>query len=180
MLRGDWDKLDRLLAFPRLIQGTKLRAGVAKAGMEGAMEALALGFSTETDPSGIAWPKSRRAALEGGQTLSDTGLLRRSFRHRSDHTGFWLWVAGPPAVYAATHQYGATIRPKRARYLKVPVLGRVKGRPRARPVRWVFLRSVTIPQREMVPEGFLPSRWWSLMLRSVEAYLRMVEGGRGK
>lgn len=177
MMRGSWDDLVWLIGLFRKLSKQRFRAGVARAGMEGAVEALALGFATETEPGGQPWPKSRRALLEGGQTLSDTGLLRRSFRHRSDHTGFWLWVAGPPAVYAPTHQYGATIRPRVGRYLMVPVLGRPgKGR-RARPVAWRRLMAVSIPQRQMVPEGDLPQRWWSRMRRSVEAYLeRFVEG----
>lgn len=176
MLRGDWDQLRWTIGLFRQISRQRVRAGVARAGMEGALEALAMGFATETDPAGQSWPKSRRAALEGGQTLSDTGLLRRSFRHRSDHTGFWLWVAGPPQVYAATHQYGAVIRPRRARYLRVPVLGAGRGR-RARPVAWRFLREVRIPRRQMVPEEALTARWWQLMRRSVEQYLdRFAEG----
>lgn len=176
MLRGDWAELERLVGAARELGSQRLRAALARAGMEGAVEALAEGFATQTDPYGRSWEPSIRARLEGGQTLSDTGLLRRSFRHRSDHRGFWLWVGGPPTVYAGTHQYGAVIRPRRARYLRVPVLGRGRG-PRARPVAWRFVQQVVIPRRQMVPEGSWGERWWDSVRRSAEAVVRAVQEG---
>lgn len=49
------------------------------------------------------WKKSRRAAAENGQTLSDKGTLRNSFTYRA--TGSRL-VLGTAVQYAAAHHFG--------------------------------------------------------------------------
>lgn len=38
-------------------------------------------FDEERDPNGVPWPKSRRAARQGGKTLQDKGDLISSVRH---------------------------------------------------------------------------------------------------
>jgi len=54
------------------------------------------------------WKKSKRAALEGGQTLTDTARLRKSIfpKAYSDHAEI-----GTNVVYAAIHQFGGGTRP---------------------------------------------------------------------
>jgi len=167
-ISGPWSELHRVVGVPARIRDSRWRLGLVQAAMEGAQGALAEGFATETDPYGRRWQPSLRAELESGQTLSDTGRLRRSFRWRAQPDGFWL---GTNVIYAAAHQYGAVIRPKHGRYLMVPVLGR-RGRGRARPVEWRRVREVVLPVRQMVPEGDLGPRWAGAIQRSANAYIR--------
>jgi phage virion morphogenesis protein len=49
------------------------------------------------------WKRSLRAVRDGGQTLTDSGKLRRSIKARS--TGTYA-AAGTRIGYAAIHQYG--------------------------------------------------------------------------
>lgn len=93
-------------------------------------------FKTETAPDGTRWPKSIRAGSEGGQTLSDTAHMKNSVTYaaRPDRV-----EAGTNDKKASTHQAGATIRPKRAKYLQFRV-----GK------RWVRKKEVTIPKREFM------------------------------
>lgn len=53
---------------------------------------------------------------------SRTGTLRRSFTPRVTGATFksLLGIYGTSLVYAAAHEYGATITPKRVRYLTIP------------------------------------------------------------
>ena len=91
-------------------------------------------FSRETGPDGAPWPPSRRAQEEGGQTLTDKGILRNSITH----------VAGPDYVdvgtnvlYAAIHQFGGEIRPKSADALYIQRAGKIVA----------VVDSVTMPAR---------------------------------
>lgn len=76
-------------------------------------------FDQERGPGGIPWPQSWRAREEGGKTLTDTGLLRGSVR--SEYGDDWVetGVDGRDTAgqYAASHQWGVTIRPTSARAL---------------------------------------------------------------
>jgi phage virion morphogenesis protein len=90
-------------------------------------------FERETDPAGSPWPASIRVQLEGGKTLTDTAFLRNSITFEADEGGV---AVGTNAAYAATHQFGATIRPVTAKALAFEI-GGVS----------VFAREVTIPQR---------------------------------
>lgn len=79
-------------------------------------------FETESGPGGAPWKKSRRAAREGGQTLTDKGRLRNSLTHNVLADGVEV---GTNVVYAAIHQFGGrtpprTIRPKRKKALYFP------------------------------------------------------------
>ena len=76
-------------------------------------------FATERGPGGIPWPKSWRAREQGGRTLTDRGLLLGSIRSNVGDNFVETGVDGRSvsAKYAATHQFGATIRPVRAKAL---------------------------------------------------------------
>ena len=69
-----------------------------------------------------AWAPSHRAREEGGQTLSLSGVLRRSFTVEAGNG----WAAvGTNVAYAAIHQFGGktgphVIRPKKKKALKTP------------------------------------------------------------
>jgi phage virion morphogenesis protein len=62
-----------------------------------------LAFEEEESPGGEKWEPSQRAESEGGQTLSDTGMLKGSIDTQvfPDHA-----VVGSNLVYAAIHQLG--------------------------------------------------------------------------
>lgn len=82
-------------------------------------------FKTEAGPGGRPWKKSRRALEQGGQTLTDRGRLRASITHNVLSDGVEV---GTNVVYAAIHQFGGktkprTIRPKRAKALRIPGIG---------------------------------------------------------
>lgn len=77
-------------------------------------------FETETGPDGEPWEKSYRAREEGGQTLSDSGILRQSITHI--HSADKLEV-GSAMVYARIHQEGGVIKPKNAKKLSFRVGG---------------------------------------------------------
>ncbi|MEO0252156.1 MAG: phage virion morphogenesis protein [candidate division WOR-3 bacterium] len=85
--------------------------------------------------------------------LQDTGRLTQSVQlHRKGD----VFVFMSDLIYAPTHQFGATIRPKRAKFLTIP------ADPGARYVRrgkWIFARKVRIPARPFFPsENQLPPR----------------------
>lgn len=71
-------------------------------------------FETQRDPDGTPWAPSSRALRQAGPTLTDTGRLRDSVTRKV--TGRQIDV-GTNVIYAATHQFGATIRPKTAKGL---------------------------------------------------------------
>lgn len=66
-------------------------------------------FESEQTPEGEDWQQSIRAAEEGGQTLSDTAILRNSI---SVHTTKTSTEVGSNIVYAAIHQLGGEAGPK--------------------------------------------------------------------
>jgi phage virion morphogenesis protein len=53
------------------------------------------------------WPESQRVKKKGGQTLSRTGRLRRSFTVKASRDRVSV---GTNVIYAAIHQFGGTIR----------------------------------------------------------------------
>ena len=91
-------------------------------------------FVREEGPDAEGWLPSRRAQEEGGQTLTDKGILKNSITH----------VAGPDYVdvgtnvlYGAIHQFGGEIRPKSADKLYIQRGGKVVA----------VVDSVTMPAR---------------------------------
>ena len=90
-------------------------------------------FERSAGPSGARWAPSIRARETGGLTLSDTGRLRGSITHRVRGRAVEV---GSNVRYAATHQFGAVIRPRRATALRFRVGG-----------RWATTREVEVPAR---------------------------------
>ena len=107
-----WGGLDKALGKA----GHKL--GDTQALMESVGEALVSGtlkrFDAEKDPEGQPWEPSGRAQEDGGQTLTDSGRLRRSieFAATSDKV-----MVGSNLPYARIHQLGGKITPKKAKKL---------------------------------------------------------------
>ena len=93
-------------------------------------------FSEGVAPSGEKWKPSLRAELEGGQTMMDGGDLYRSIAHKASRDQVEV---GTNKIYAAVHQFGATIRAKNVPFLRFKVGGRFVSKP-----------SVTIPARPFI------------------------------
>ena len=79
------------------------------------------------------WKPSKRAMVEGGRTMVDTGRLMkyitsRAYRDRAE--------VGTNVIYAAIHQFGGDIEASRSKYLKFRIGG-----------RWAQKKKVRIPAR---------------------------------
>lgn len=131
-LTGDWSQLEGKLHNIAATNFTALHENIG----EYMVSSIQDRFDSETDPQGQRWPQSRRARMEGGQTLSDTGTLRNSFTHRARADRADI---GTMDKRASVHQKGATIRPKNKRHLKFKVGD-----------RWVTTSRVKMPKRQMV------------------------------
>lgn len=148
-VRGDFRGLEDLRRRLSAIGSGQLRREISKVCAEAAMKVTDDGFRRSIDPYGKPWTplKSRK-----GRPLLDTGVhLRNSLAPRVTSSGFVISTAFKGA---AVHQYGAVIRPVRAKALAF----RTRGAPSARRPRGklgpvVFAREVTIPMRRYMPEG---------------------------
>ena len=95
-------------------------------------------FETGKAPGGASLVESLRAKLRGGQTLIETGRLRSSFTFEVlGQVVRW----GTNVIYAAIHQFGGTIVPKKAG-------GRLVFK--APDGHLVFAQKVTLPARPYV------------------------------
>lgn len=100
-------------------------------------------FTAERSPSGVRWPAMKSRS---GRMLRDSGRLFNSITRTASARGFRVFT---PVKYAAVHNYGAVIRPVRAKRLAFTIGGRK-----------VFAKQVTIPKRQFFPSaGELPLRW---------------------
>lgn len=90
-------------------------------------------FEQQRAPAGNPWPPSIRALAEGGKTLIQSGRLVQSVTHEASNDGV---AVGSNVLYAAVHQFGATIVPVTAPALAFKIGG-----------KQVFAQSVTIPPR---------------------------------
>lgn len=90
-------------------------------------------FELGVDPAGDPWPPSLRVLIEGGMTLIDSGELVASITHLANDAGVDV---GTNSIKAASHQFGAVIRPVTAEALAFTIGGEA-----------VFAREVTIPKR---------------------------------
>lgn len=105
------------------------------------------------------WAPSRRARKQGGQTLVDSGLLRRSMQQRS---GPDYAEAGSGLVYARIHQEGGTlsiparVQPVRARKgLRMAVFAKrgsfAQRKTGAVGIRFIPAHTVRMPARPFLP-----------------------------
>lgn len=105
-------------------------------------------FDRLEDPDGAAWAPLRhpRPSSRGAdRPLNDTGLLRTSLVPGQPGSiyeigpmalryGTEVRAPGTNAEYAPVHQYGATITPKKAKFLAIPATQ--KARDTGSPRRW--------------------------------------------
>lgn len=120
------------------------------------------GFLSSRSPYGVSWAALK---LRQGQPLRDTGALMNSITYVPSSQSVIIGPGfGPSSKGAAVQQFGATIRPVKARMLAF--------KPRGSS-RWIFAKRVTIPPRPYLPtqEGGMPQDWSATITREVGLYL---------
>lgn len=123
---------------------------------------IRLCFKMGVDPWGNPWAALK---MRKGQPLRDTGRLQRSITSRADAEGV---TVGTNVFYAPTHQFGATITPKKAKRLVFPGPGG----------NLIFAKKVVVPARPFMPMRryvatvALPPDWALQVVRSIKAYLK--------
>jgi phage gpG-like protein len=129
---------------------------------------IQLGFRASTSPYGEPW---KPPVLRNGAPLVDTGALRSSISYRVEADRV---VIGTNLKYAPVHQFGATILPKRKKYLAVPVGGSAGG---AAPTAMILLRKAVIPARRFMPinngQVELPPAWANSALNAMAKALEL-------
>lgn len=165
-LTGDFRQLRQLLEGLKQLPRELGRSGrLNRAVAEEAMNQVVEGFEQGRDPYGTPWKPTRR----GGAILRNTGRLLNSRSYTLNDRGFTIHFA---AKYAATHNFGAVIKPKPG--TKALAFKLFRGR------KWIFAKKVTIPQRQFVPD---PKRslgriWTPALRRAAQEALRAVLRGK--
>lgn len=132
-------------------------------------------FARQSSPAGVPWAPLKHPRPRGGsQILRDRGLLMASLtaqgRGHVERLNARELVMGTNLEYAGLHQYGGTIRPKRGKYLAIPLTREAvtAGSPRRMDglvgifgakggvlkkgdvVHFALTKSVTVPARPFV------------------------------
>ena len=128
------------IGLPELIvnlQGMKDRCKsllpVMKAGAISARSEIQQRFQTQMSVTGQAWPPLKYPRIRGGDIpLNDTGRLKASFGIKVEDFGF---TVGTAEKQAAAMNFGATIVPKRGKFLCIPMTKAAQraGSPRNMP-----------------------------------------------
>lgn len=128
---------------------------------------IRLCFKLGIDPWSSPWAALK---IRKGQPLRNTGRLNRSVVANPDTKGVTI---GTNVQFAAVHQYGATIEPKK------PGGRLVFPGPNG---RMIFAKKVTIPARPFMPlkKGFttvqLPPAWSADVTRALRTYFTQAAG----
>lgn len=123
-----WGGLDKAVenAVKKLADKRELLTLCGEALIDGTLQR----FRDEEDPEGNKWAPT----IRGGKILTDSAGLQRSID--SAVTSDSVYV-GTNKKYAPPHQFGATITPKKGKYLKFKTPGG----------NWVSVKQVTIKKR---------------------------------
>lgn len=178
-VKGDFDALRELGTKFRNLTSPSAMEDLSRNLAEEAMRQLDAGFRGQRDPYGAPWKQQMRT----GQTLRDTGRLRNSFTYDASGSGFHLGTNARQArihqyggvIKAKNLRMRTTRRPDgssvtTAHFNPRPMLRfqvevgrraftktgkRIKnpGLRRNAILQWVMVPQVTIPKRQMVPEG---------------------------
>lgn len=154
---GDFDKLRTIASTVAAMGKPAFKQLFMKRLAGEAMRLVHEGFAQGTDPQGQPWKRAHR----GGRTLRDTGRLLGSYTAAIRPDGFTL---GTNLKYAGVHQFGAVIKPVRAKALAFRLRGDGGGRRRFGNL--VFAKRVVIPRRQMVPEGTTLGPIWARALET--------------
>jgi phage gpG-like protein len=152
-ITGDFAKLARLQAQLKELMTSDSRKRLSDVVGAAVVTRLQFGFRASESPYGAAWKPLQ--VRTGGKPLLDTGRLRSSLSYQPTSSRF---VVGTSFVGAAVHEFGATIVPRRGRFLRFR--GRSPRRTR-HATDWIFARKVTIPARPFMPNAAqgIPEAW---------------------
>jgi phage virion morphogenesis protein len=131
-LTGDWAKFNKCLDKMKNLNFKAMHEQIGETLTSSARER----FSSQSGPDGRPWQKSRRAAVEGGETLTDNAILKNSITFKARVEGV---AVGTNVKYAPIHQHGGVITAKRAKYLRFRV-----GKS------WARKKSVKMPARPFI------------------------------
>jgi len=172
-VKGPMPELRELASRIEKLTGEAQRSVLTQRLAEEARTQALLGFEQSRDPYGEPW----KPVARGGQPLLDTGRLHNSLRPVSSPNGFTI---STNVKYAATHQYGATIKAKRP-----GIIGRALGR-KGKPLTfkvgppgkqvWRSKYEVKIPRRQFMPEGRLGPIWTAAIFKVADATVREFMG----
>lgn len=178
-ISGDFRKLQKLVAKAADAPSKMMRV-VSKVMAEETIELVHQSFERQESPHGTPWaPRHPNSIRQSGQILRDTGRLQRSFTRDSiSEKGFRV---GTNVKYAAIHQFGGEIVPKKAKALAFWVPGsyqvfsargkRLK-KPKLNSMFLVLTKKVTMPQRAMMPIKTIPKRWMDAYREVVDEVVR--------
>jgi phage gpG-like protein len=95
-------------------------APVLKAGGDWAVSEIKERFQNATSVTGAAWAPLKFPRVRGGSgpPLRDTGVLRASFTSTFDETTLTVGTAQPQAPLM---QFGGIVRPKKGKFLAIPM-----------------------------------------------------------
>ncbi len=142
MLKITWDTKELLVDLRRLKGSLEDRAAVHRIMGEVLLRNTQRRFRREVSPDGKRWPALSPVTLAARRNkrgiLRDTGELFGSIHMQADNRQAEV---GTPLRHpkVLVHQHGATIRPKRARALRIPGVGGKGGD--------LFIRKAVIPPR---------------------------------
>lgn len=178
-ISGDFRKLQKLVVKAADAPSKMMRV-VSKVMAEATIDLVKEGFSQQRDPYGRPWaPRHPNSIRTSGPILRDSSRLWGSFS-RSDvsEKGFRV---GTNVKYAAIHQFGGEIVPKKAKALAFWVPGsyqvfsargkRLK-KPKLNSMFLVLTKKVTMPQRAMMPIKTIPKRWMDAYREVVDEVVR--------
>ena len=123
-------------------------------------------FEAQADPHGVPWVARNPAfGRSGGQIMRNTARFQNSFTTETTSDGFKV---GSNFIGARVLTEGATITPKRAKRLKVPLAAG----------GFAFLKSVKIPGRRVIPTGEPGPKWGPRLIETIEDYGAEVLGAK--
>lgn len=129
-------------------------------------------FRRQGDPQGNPWvPRNPAFGRHSGQILRDSGRFEASFATKTTSDGFEV---GSNFIGARVLTQGATITPKRARFLAVPVHGGAFINGLRKQTGIAFLTKVTIPARGVLPTGDAGPIWSPRLIEVIEDFLAEV------
>jgi phage virion morphogenesis protein len=122
-----------------------------------------IGFRSGRGPTGSVWAPLR---FRNGQPLRDTGRLNRSIT--ANATQQYVDI-GTNVQYGPVHQFGATIKPKKAK--RLVFANKARG-------GLVFAKQVTIPARPFLPlnaagQVDLPPQWGADVLSALRTHFKV-------